>query len=97
MNKLSDKLAALIESEDPSAEVNLHVMLQKDLARDSAETVIDSLSQLATDKDEFKVFPLSGIVTLRGTLESVEKIATNPNVVWIDQDSEAPMEELLDE
>lgn len=97
MGKVSDKLALLVASRDPGTEVNLHVMLQKDLAKDSTETLIDSLSQLATDRNDVKMFPLSGIVTLRGNLESIEKIAQNPNVVWIDQDSEAPMEELLDE
>lgn len=97
MNKLSEKLAALIASEDPRAEVNLHVMLQRDLEDDSTQALVQNLEQLASDRNQVKIFPLSGIVTLRGTLDSVEKIAENPNVVWIDQDSEAPMEELLDE
>lgn len=97
MNKVSDKLAKLVASADPTAEVNLHVMLQSGLKDNSAELVVQDLLKLATDETQTKVFRLSGIVTFRGAVASVEKIAENPNVVWIDQDTEAPMEELFDE
>lgn len=97
MNKVSDKLAELVSSEDPGTEVNLHVMLQKDLDSNRAKAIVDNLTELATDKEDVKLFALSGIVTLRGTLQSIKEIAGDPNVVWIDQDSQAPMEELLDE
>lgn len=97
MNKVYDKLASLIASEDPSTAVNLHVILQKNLTQGSTEALIQNLSQLATDKDQVKVFPLSGIVTFTTTLDSIERIAGNANVVWVDRDSEAPLEELLDE
>ena len=50
MNKLSDKLSALIASEDPNAEVNLHVMLRKDLEGDNAEAVVHNLEQLSLTK-----------------------------------------------
>lgn len=97
MDKVSDKLADLVASRDPQTEVNLHVMLQRNLERDQTKAMVASLEELATDKKHFKLFPLSGIVTLRGTLDAVREIAADPNVVWIDQDSEAPMKELLDE
>ena len=97
MNKVADKLAALVASEDPDSEVNLHVMLQRDLEASQAEAIVQNLQELATDKKNFKLFSLSGIVSLRGTLKVVKAIAKDPNVVWVDQDSEAPMAELLDQ
>lgn len=97
MNKVSDKLAELVSSENPGTEVNLHVMLQRGLEEARIKAIVDNLSQVATDKEGVKVFALSGIVTLRGTLQAVKAIAADPNVVWIDQDSEAPMRELLDQ
>lgn len=97
MDKVSDKLAELVSSEDPGTEVNLHVMLQRGLEADQTKAIIHNLEELATDKQNVKLFELSGMVALRGTLEAVKEIAEDPNVVWIDQDSQAPMEELLDE
>lgn len=96
MNKLSEELTRLITTGNPTSEVNLHVMLHRDLKLDEFESLVNTLQQLATDPNQLKAFPLSGIVTLRGTLAAIQQIAGNPNVVWIDQDSEAPIEELLD-
>ena len=96
MDKISDKLAALLESDALHSEVNLHVMLKRDLEGDRTRALIQQLEELATDK-RVRLFPLANIVTLKGRLDSIKQIAGNPDVVWIDQDTEAPMEELLDE
>ena len=96
MDKVSDKLSALIESQEPEKEVRLNVLLRRGLDRDRIAALADELANLAPDRAHVEILPASGMVLLDGTLGAVERIANHPAVQWIDQDTEAPIEELLD-
>ena len=96
MDKVSDKLSALIESEEPEKEVRLNVLLRRGLDRDRVAALADELANLTPDHAQVEVLPASGMVLLNGTLGAVERIAGHPAVQWVDQDTEAPIEDLLD-
>lgn len=96
MDKVSDKLSALIESQEPEKEVRLNVLLRRDLDHDRIADLADELANLAPEHAKVEVLPASGMVLLDGTLGTVERIANHPAVQWVDQDTEAPIEELLD-
>ena len=96
MDKVSDKLSALIESQEPEKEVRLNVLLSRDLDHDRINALADELAHLAPEPAHVEVLPASGMVLLNGTLGAVERIANHPAVQWIDQDTEAPIEDLLD-
>lgn len=96
MDKVSDKLSALIQSEEPEKEVRLNVMLRRGLDRQDIAAVADEFANLAPDSSHVEVLPASGMVMLNGPLGVVERIASHPAVQWIDQDTEAPIEDLLD-
>lgn len=96
MDKVSDKLSALIESQRPEEEVRLNVMLRRGLDRASVAALARELADLSPEDASVEILSASGIVTMKGTLGSVGRIADHPAVQWIDQDTEAPMEDLAD-
>lgn len=96
MERVSDKLAALIESREPEREVRLNVLLRSGLDRERVTAVADELANLAPDPSHVEILPASGIVLMKGTLGAVERIAGHPAVQWVDQDTESPIEDLLD-
>jgi hypothetical protein len=96
MDKVSDKLSALIESQEPEKEVKLNVLLQRGLDRDRVAALADELANLAPGDSHVEILPAVGMVLMNGTLGAVEHIARNPAVQWIDQNTESPIEDLLD-
>ena len=75
MDKVSDKLSALIKSEEPEKEVRLNVMLRRGLDRDRVAALADELANIAPDS-HVEVLPSSGMVLLNGPLGAVERIAS---------------------
>jgi hypothetical protein len=96
MDKVSEKLSALVESQAPEEEVRLNVMLRRGLDRASVATLADEFAGLAPGGASVEVLPTSGIIMIKGTLGAVEHIASHPAVEWVDQDTESPVEDLLD-
>lgn len=96
MEKVSKKLQALVESEAPEKEVDLNVMLRRGLDDERVAELVGELADLAADRQSVELLPSSGIVLMRGTLGAVERLTRNPAVEWVDKDTEAPVEELLD-
>jgi hypothetical protein len=96
MDKVSDKLSALVESQKPEKEVRLNVLLHRGLDRERVAALADELAHLAHDGAHVEVLPASGMVLIDGTLGAVERIAGHPAVQWVDQETEAPVEDLLD-
>lgn len=96
MEKVSEKLSALVEAEEPEKEVRLNVMLRRGLDRASVANLAEELAGLTPGGASVEVLPASGMVLMRGTLGAVERIAGHPAVEWVDQDTEAPLEDLLD-
>jgi hypothetical protein len=94
--KSSDKLASLVASEAPDAEVNLHVMLRDDVSADDAQRVVKKLGALATDPSSVESLSFSNMVFCTVPLSAVQSITKLPEVVWVDVDSEASIEELID-
>lgn len=96
MDKVSDKLSALVESQRPEKEVRLNVLLRRGLDRERVAELADELANLAPDKSRVEILPASGMVLIDGTLGAVERIASHPAVQWVDQDTQSPVEDLLD-
>lgn len=96
MDKVSDKLSALVESQKPEKEVRLNVLLQRGLGRDRVAALADELASLAPDNSHVEILPASGMVLIDGTLGAVKRIASHPAVQWVDQDTQASIEDLLD-
>lgn len=96
MDKVSDKLSALVQSEKPEKEVRLNVLLRRGLNSERIAALADELAHIAPDASHVEVLPSSGMVLLNGTLGVVERLASHPAVQWVDQDTEAPIKDLLD-
>jgi hypothetical protein len=96
MKKTSAKLDALMTSERPDQAVPLHVMLSRDLPPRTARAVVQELTRFATSPRQVDYLPASGIVVFPVRMDRIADIARLPEVTWIDLDSEAPLEELLD-
>lgn len=97
MEKVSDKLSALVDSQAPEQEIRLNVMLRRGLDRTSVAALANELAGMATDANAAEILPASGIMLMRGTLAAVGRIASHPAVQWVDQDNESPVADLLDE
>ena len=72
------------------------MLLRRGLDRASLATLADELAGLAHGRDSVEFLPASGIVLMKGTLGAVERIAGHSAVEWVDQDTESPVEDLVD-
>lgn len=96
MKNVSDKLTALVASAPPDQKVTLQVLPREDLDRDGLQALARDLSRFAVDEKGVEVLPAVGIVMLTSTLGAVEQLAGHPDIVWVDKESEARLEDLLD-
>lgn len=96
MGKISGKLAALLRHQPPETQVDLHVMLQRGLEPSDVQTLFSDLSKLTADEAAPEYLAASGIVLLSSVLGNVQAIANLPGVIWVDADSRANMDELID-
>lgn len=96
MNNLSKRLSALLQSSSGDAEVKLHILYRKGLSESSKIALFKRLCNI-TGKEEIKeIVQGSGITVCSTTLESVRSLADLPEIDWIDLESKAPIEELID-
>ena len=94
--KLSQRLNSLLASEPNDRLCSLHVMLKPNLDRNASEVAYRRIGELSEKKDSVKPLPRFGIVTCTTSFSSVADIADLDDVVWLDLESEAPIEDLLD-
>jgi hypothetical protein len=96
MERVSDKLAALIDYEEPDKEVRLNVLLRRGLDREHVAAVAEEFANLIPKPSHVEVLIASGIILIDGLIGMVPRIAEHPAVEWVDLDTEAPLEELVD-
>lgn len=96
MGNVSDKLSDLVKAHKPEREVNLNVMLRRNLDREKVAAVADELARLSADEKSVELLRASGMVLMKGKLGSVKAISEHPGVEWVDHDTEAPLEDLID-
>ncbi|MCA1591078.1 MAG: hypothetical protein LC754_00145 [Acidobacteria bacterium] len=96
MGNVSDKLSDLVKSDEPEREVSLNVMLRKNLDREKVAAVAEELARLSADKKPVEVLSAARMVLMKGKLGSVRAISEHPGVEWVDHDTEAPIEDLID-
>lgn len=71
-------------------------MLDKATPSVATEALAEGLAAAAHASGSPVVLPASRMVLLDTTLDAVEEIARQPEVVWVDSNTEANVEELLD-
>ena len=97
MGKISGKLSTLLRDAPPETQVDLHVMLRRGLGPGEVRTLVDDLSRLtAGESPPPEYLAATDIVFLCSALGDVPAIADLPGVVWVDADSRASMDELID-
>lgn len=95
-DKASKRLSSLLTSEAPDKEVNLHVMLRDDLSAAGVKKLLNKLAAIVHDKGSLESLSLSKMVLCTAPLSAVQSILNLPEVVWVDVDSEASLESLID-
>jgi len=94
--KISDRLALAIEGTPaPTGPLlQLHVLLKDGLSQQTLEQIAARVGKFA--KGEIQVIPIANIILASVPPSAVPKIAAIEGVEWIDRESVAPMESLLD-
>ena len=95
-DKASKRLSSLLTSEAPDTEVNLHVMLRDDLSAAGVKKLLNKLTAIVPDKGSLESLSLSKMILCTAPLSAVQSILKLPEVVWVDVDSEASLESLID-
>jgi hypothetical protein len=93
---ISPRLRQLAQTLPPEESLRLHVLLRRDLPAGAVERAADQIRQLAAPSPGVEVLPRSGIILCSAPATKVGVIAALPDVAWVDRDSEAPLESLLD-
>jgi hypothetical protein len=95
MEKVSDELARLMQTDAPERPVRVVAMLRADLSRADFGQTMDSIRKMIAGTP-IEVFELNKSVAARMTLRDVSRLAQFENVFWIDLDHKASIESLLD-
>lgn len=85
----------MIASRPAGTGVRLSVMLDR-ATSSSTESVARELATAAHAKGAPLVLAASRMILLDTTLAAVEEVVRQPEVVWVDTNTEARLEELLD-
>jgi hypothetical protein len=96
VNKLSDHLLRLLASSPPQEIVTIHVLLKRGLSHQEADHALSQIKELANNQDSIDYLALSDMILCDVKFESIREIDKLSQVVWIDTESEAPLETLLD-
>ena len=98
MEKLSEKLSAKLQKriaqDTPDSTVSIHVMLCPGLKPSEVKSATKQIRRLA--EDNIEELSLMSMVACNSKLSQLPDIAKIDEVQWIDADSEAPTEELID-
>lgn len=94
-SNLSERLQQMIAAEAADRAVRVHVLLRKELPADETEQVANQIHSMARE-DSLDFLPSMHALVGATSLGNVERIARLPQVFWIDVDSEASLEALLD-
>ncbi len=96
VNNCSERLSALLQSSPGDQELQLHILYRKGQSERSKIAFFEKLTNI-TGKEEIKeIVQGSGIIVCSTTLDSVRSLAELPEIDWIDLESKAPIEELID-
>jgi hypothetical protein len=91
--KISDRLASLADRAPKHTRVSIQVLLARNIDAKQLATTLNSLKQ---EIDAAEYVSISGTVHGRAPLERVPIIQAMPSVEWIDLESHAALEELID-
>lgn len=95
-SKISPKLSSLIASKPPRTGVRLSVILDAAIPSGATASVAQELTAAVQTTGSPLVLPASRMILIDATLGAVEQLARQPHVVWVDANTEARIEDLLD-
>lgn len=94
--KLSPELTQFLQTVPTQTTVQLHVMLDKGLAREGVAQVADDLRPHCLAGEAVEVLQHSKMILCTAKADEVAHIAALPSVVWVEMDHKAPLSVLMD-
>ena len=95
-SKLSQRCQDVLQGEETQRLYGLHVMLKPGIDSVVVEQTVARLAGLVTDPESLRSWERTGIVYCSTSIDTVPAIAELAEVVWVDIESESPIEELID-
>lgn len=96
MSEMAERLQALLSDGQDEALVTVNVMLEADIEPSQAESVAQEIATRVADQSDFEYLAKMRIVLCTASLRTVRQLAKLAGVTWIDLESRAPLESIMD-
>ena len=97
VDKISPEVSRLIRTAPAETPVRFNILLRHGSGSESLQHLVRDMDGGATKfAADVRLVPSAGMVLCTLPLGAVEQVSHLPDVVWIDAESRAPIEDLLD-
>ena len=96
MSDVSQRLLALLSHGQDDTPVAVNVMLEANMRLSQAESIVKQIAARVADKSDFEYLAKVNIVLCTASLQTIRHLATLPGITWIDLESRAPVETIMD-
>ncbi len=96
MSEMSDRLQAMLSRGQDDTLVTVNVMLEAGLKPSQAESVVKEIAACVADQSDFEYLANMNMVLCTASLRAVRQLAKLSGVIWIDLESRAPLEAIMD-
>lgn len=96
MADISDRLQAMLSSAKGDILVTVNVMLETNLTASQAESLANEVAAHVAEADNCEYLSNMKIVHCDVPLQTIRQLADLEGVVWIDLESHAPLEAIMD-
>lgn len=96
MSDVSQRLLALLSHGQDDTPVAVNVMLEANMRPSQAESIVKQIAARVADNSDFEYLAKINIVLCTASLQTIRYLATLPGITWIDLESRAPVETIMD-
>ena len=96
MGEMSRRLQAVLSHGQDDELATVNVMLEAGLTHSQAESVVKEIAARVADQSDFEYLAKMKMVLCTVSLGTVRQLANLRGVIWIDLESRAPLEEIMD-
>jgi len=96
VDKFSERLTTILQASPEDEEIKVHVLYRKNLSEQSKIALFQQLTNIIGKEGIKEIMHRSSMLICSMNVKAVRSLANQTEIDWIDLESQAPIEELLD-
>lgn len=96
MTDMSERLKILLLNGQEDTQVAVNLMLEADMGPSQVKSIVHKVSTFLSDKGHFEYLATMNMILCTTSLQCVRQLGQLQGVTWIDLESRAPLESIMD-